>query len=222
MADESYAGFQGLGSASSDLNAVSFIVRMILGELATATVVRVEAVTPGDDAVAAPGSVDVRPLVAQIDGRGDATPHGTVYGLPYFRLQGGANAVIVDPKVGDLGIAVFASRDISSVKANKAPANPGSRRQYSYSDGLYIGGFLNGVPTQYVRFTADGIEIVSPTQITLTAPAIELDGAVHATGAVTGDATAVYQGDVTGAGTSLHAHKHSGVTTGGGQTGNPV
>jgi hypothetical protein len=223
---EAYKGLQQLSSASSDLNAVSFIVRMILGELATATVVQVVAVTPGGGALAPTGTVDVLPLVNQIDGRGDATPHATVYGLPFMRLQGGANAVIIDPVVGDIGLAVFASRDISSVKANRAQANPGTRRQFDYADGLYVGGFLNGTPTQYVRFTTAGVEIVSPTAVTLTAPTITLDGAVHQTGAVTGDTTAVYQGQVTAnAGSTaipLAGHKHTGVTTGGGTSGGTV
>lgn len=219
---ESYKGLQSLSSASSDLNAVDFIVRMILGEMATATVVRVVAVTPGGGALAPTGTVDVLPLVNQIDGRGDATPHATIYGLPFMRMQGGANAVVIDPQVGDLGIAVFASRDISSVKANRGQANPGSRRQFDYADGMYIGGILNGTPTQYVQFTESGITVTSPTAVTIAAPTITLDGDVHQTGAVTGDSTAVYSGDVTGNGTSLHTHKHGGVTAGAAQTGVPV
>jgi hypothetical protein len=39
--------------------------------------------------------------------------------VPYFRVQGGADAIIIDPKVGDLGIAVFCSRDITGVKRSK-------------------------------------------------------------------------------------------------------
>lgn len=219
---DSFVGLQSLSSASSDLNAVDFMVRMILGELATATVVRVEKVTPPADPLGPAGLVDVLPLVAQVDGAGNAIPHGVVYGLPYFRLQGGSNAVIMDPKPGDLGLAVFASRDISSVKVNKGPSNPGSFRTFDMADGLYLGGFLNGTPTQYVRFSADGVEIVSPTKITLQAPDIQFDGPTHTTGDVTGDATATYAGDVEGDGISLSTHRHGGVTVGGGQTGTPV
>ena len=224
--NEAYAGARRLSSDTSDANALDFVVRTILGGLATATVVRVETVTPAADPLGPVGTVDVLPLVSQIDGKGNTVPHGTVYGLPYFRLQGGANAVILDPKPGDLGMAVFASRDISAVKVNKAPSPPGSRRQFDMADGLYLGGFLNGTPTQYVRFSAAGVEIVSPTKITLTAPAIEFAGPTHTTGAVTGDTTAVYQGQVTAnAGSTaipLAGHKHTGVTTGGGNTGGTI
>lgn len=213
--NEAYVGFQTPSSASSDLNAVDFMVRMILGQLATATVVRIEAVTSAGE-LAPCGTVDVLPLVAQVDGEGTTHPHGTVYGLPYFRLQGGADAVIIDPVVGDIGIAIFASRDISSVKTNKGPSPPGSQRQFSMSDGMYLGGLLNGTPTQYFRFSADGIEVVSPTKVTIRAPAIELDSPV------TGTSTAGFSGDVTAVGTSVHTHKHGGVTAGAAQTGVPV
>jgi phage baseplate assembly protein gpV len=58
--------------------------------------------------------------------------------------------------------------------------------------------------------------------VTVGAPAIELDGAVHITGAVTGDATAIFQGAVTGAGIGLSTHKHLGVTAGGATSGGPT
>lgn len=41
-------------------------------------------------------------------------------------------------------------------------------------------------------------------------------------GAVTGDSTATFTGDVTGAGISLQTHVHSGVTSGGSNSGPPV
>lgn len=47
---------------------------------------------------------------------------------------------------------------------------------------LYLGGVLNGVPQQYVRFTAEGIEVVSPTKVTVRAPDEDLVGNVVASG----------------------------------------
>jgi hypothetical protein len=91
-----------------------------------------------------------------------------MYGLPYLRVQGGANSIIIDPQPGDIGIAVFASRDITNVKSTKAQANPGSFRTHDFSDGMYIGGLLNGVPTQYIKFSDTGIEIVSPNNLRMT------------------------------------------------------
>jgi hypothetical protein len=113
--------------------------------------------------------VDVLPLVNQIDGGNGAMPHGVVHNIPYFRLQGGANAIILDPQVGDIGICVFADRDISAVKTAKGVANPGSKRRFDMADGLYIGGVLNGAPTQYLQFSGSGINVVSPNTVAINA-----------------------------------------------------
>lgn len=220
--NDAYRGLQRLFSGTDERNALDFIVRLTLGQAATATLVQVVEVTPPADPVGDVGNVDVKPMVAQIDGAGNATPHGIIYGVPYFRLQGGTNAVIMDPKPGDIGLAVFASRDISSVKSTKAPANPGSRRQFDMADALYVGGFLNGTPTQYVRFSDDGIDLVSPTAVTITAPQATIDGPLHLTGQLTADAGATFADDVVADGISVSTHKHGGVTTGAGQTGVPV
>lgn len=156
--DRGYVGYANESSDASELNRMSFVIERILARVSTATLVVVKAVTnPGG--VGPVGTVDVQPLVSQLSGDGKATPHGTIYEIPYMRLQGGTNAVIIDPKVGDIGICVFASRDISSVKANKAVANPGSRRRFDMADGLYLGGVLNGTPEQYVRVSGEGIEL---------------------------------------------------------------
>ena len=216
-----YQGAAGLSSGTSDLNVYDYLIRIITAGQAHVTIGLVKACT-NSGGVALAGTVDIQPMIAQIDGDGNATVHGVVHGLPYIRAQGGVNAIIMDPAVGDIGVVVFADRDISSVKANKAPANPGSRRQFDWADGVYIGGLLNGVPTQYIQFSSSGITMLSPTQIKLQAPDIQFVGPTHTTGAVTGDSTAIYQGDVTGDGTHLHTHEHSGVATGSSNTGPPV
>lgn len=230
MSSEGYVGTQGPESRANEFNAVEFVITQLLNKRNYTTLVQVMAVRSAGE-VAPVGFVDVQIMLNQIDAAGNSMPHGTVNNVPYFRLQGGANAVIIDPQVGDIGMATFADRDISSVKASRAISNPGSKRRADIADGLYTGGFLNGVPTQYVRFTDSGIEVVSPTNVTVRAPTINMVGADSVTlqsasivldGPVTGTASAVFAGDVTGQGTSLHTHKHGGVQTGGGQTGVPV
>jgi len=81
----------------------------------------------------------------------------------------------LDPKVGDIGIALFADRDISTVTATKKQATPGSRRKFDMADGLYIGGVLNGVPVQWIEFSEAGINITSPTAISLNAPDVNIN-----------------------------------------------
>lgn len=208
-----------------------FIIEALLSRVSTCTLVRVVACT-NDGGLSAVGTVDVQPLVNQIAGDGSAWPHGQLFRLPYCRAQGGVNAVILDPQPNDIGLVVFASRDISAIKsdAGKAQAanpatrglNPGTKRQFDMSDGLYIGGLLNGTPEQFVRFHAGGLELLSPTKITLDAPTIELKGDVVQTdGDITATGSITAEGDVVGEGISLHDHTHGGVTAGGGNTAPP-
>ena len=212
-------------------NQLAFVISQFINRVQTTTLVRVESVT-NDGGVSPVGYVDVTPLVNQVDGNGIPTPHVTIYNVPYMRVQGGTNAVILDPRKGDIGICSFASRDISKVKNTKTQANPGSARKFSYADGLYIGGVLNGAPTQYVQFSDAGVTITSPTQVTVTAPIVQINGATVINGTLTqtgagnnatfsGNITTT-TGDVTAQGTSLHSHTHGGVQTGSGTTGTPT
>ncbi len=141
-------------------NNLRFMIQQTISRIQTASVVEVMACT-NDGGVSPVGSVDVQILVNQVNGNGVPTPHVTMYGLPYLRIQGGSNAVIIDPQPGDIGIAVFASRDITNVKSTKAQSNPGTYRMHDFADGMYLGGILNGNPTQFVQFSSTGISIVS-------------------------------------------------------------
>lgn len=193
-----------------------FAIQQALSKMRIATLVRIVSCTNDGD-LAPFGFVDVLPLVNQVDGSNppNPTPHITVHGLCYLRMQGGANAIILDPQVGDIGIAVFADRDISKVKSTQTQANPGSARQFDFADGIYLGGVLNGIPLQYVRFSASGIELVSPTQITLTAPTIALNGALAMSGgSATIAETLTVTGDVVAAGISVQNHLHTSEAAG--------
>lgn len=208
-------GMLQIPSLWGEYNNVSFAVRQALMKLQTAMLVQVASCTNDGD-VSAVGFVDVLILVNQQNSSGVGLQEGQLVNLPYVRIQGGSNAVILDPQPGDIGIAVFASRDISTVVATKKQANPATFRAYDFSDGLYIGGVLNGVPTQYVQFSSDGITLVSPNQITLQAPTVAVQGDLTVSGTTTGT------GDGTFDGTDVHTHVHGGVQSGGSDTGPPV
>ncbi len=149
-------GQQEPSDSASDFSVMCFTIEQMMLRMRTNIPVQVLAVNaPGGLAPA--GTVDVLPLVSQLDGNGNAFPHGPVLGLPYFRLQGGQFAVILDPAVGDVGYVAVADRDISSVVASSGKASaPGSRRVYDLADGIYVGGILNQVPVAYVMFTQQG------------------------------------------------------------------
>lgn len=167
-------GQQKPASTWGDFNNFSFMVQQALGKMQTATLVKIVSCT-NSGGLSDVGYVDVIPMVNQLDGAGNPTPHVTIFNVPYLRVQGGANAVIIDPEPGDIGVAVFASRDLTKVKNTRANGNPGSKRQYSFSDALYLGGMLNGAPTQYVQFNTSGITIHSPTQVKLEAPTVLIE-----------------------------------------------
>jgi hypothetical protein len=236
-------------STRGEFNNITFLVQQALGKMQTSTLVRVEACS-NNGGVSPVGNVDVTPLVNQVDSNGNPTPHVTIYNMPYLRIQGGANAVIIDPQKGDIGICVFASRDISKVKTTRKQGNPGSFRQYSFSDGMYLGGCLNAAPTQYVQMNFAGIKIFSPNAIILQAPDIQLvattieingsssttvttptftvNGATTLNGTIaqSGGGAATFSGSITSTGdmiaqgTSLHNHIHPDPQ--GGNTGPPI
>lgn len=207
-----YSGLQDETAMGSDLNAHTFVVKQLLAKVGTSTVVKIVKVNNGGGALAVGGSVDVQPMVHQVDGDGKATPHGIIHNVPYSRMQGGGHGIIMDPKVGDMGIMVVASRDISSVKANKAPSNPGSARRHDLADGMYVGGLgsLNGTPTQYIQFTDAGVTIHSPGGITINAPTVTIQGDIVATGTITSNGKRIDD-----------THKHISVSVGTGVSGVP-
>lgn len=170
MSGNGFSGFQEFEDTRDDASALLFAIQAQLAKLSTCTVVRVAAVHPAENPLDG-GTVDVQPLVKMIDGANNTYPHGLLYSLPYLRLQSGTSAVIMDPVIGDIGIALFADRDITAVKATKEVAPPGSRRWFDMSDGMYLPalGSLNVTPAQYVKFLPDnaGVEIITPGAVTV-------------------------------------------------------
>ena len=191
MTDKSgqgYPGQQGINDSASEYNQHARQITQMLSYVRTAVMVEVMSVDVPNGGLAPVGFMDAKPLVNQMDGGGNCFPHGTVFGLPYFRLQGGVNAFILDPKVGDKGLALICDRDISSVKANKKRSNPGSRRRFSLSDGLYLGGYLNGKPTCYVQVADEKISMTpddGTTSVIVTPGFIDMKGALRVTGGIT-------------------------------------
>jgi len=161
-------------TTQGDWNRLRFAIQQQMLALNTSMPVRVLSVQPGG--LGPVGFVSIQVLVDQITGDNKTFPHGEIPNVPYMRLQGGADAIIIDPKVGDIGMACFASRDISAVKNVRMAAPPGSRRAYDFSDAMYIGGLLNGAPTQYIQFTEGGILLHSPTSLTFQAPNMSFVG----------------------------------------------
>lgn len=109
--------------------------------------------------------VDIQPLSSHSYKDGQEIPQVPVYGISYFRLQAGKNAIIIDPKVGDIGVYACADRDISRIVATKKASIPATNRKDSPSDAIYFGSVLGDKPEQFIEIKDDGIYITTPNDI---------------------------------------------------------
>jgi hypothetical protein len=178
MSNDGY-GFQTPGSSNDRYRVLDFIIRQILGsDVRTAEPAVVLSVSGGG--VASPPVVGVQVLVNQVDGLGNATPHGQIFNVPVLRLQCGNGAVICDPVVNDTGLLVVCDRDISSVQSTGGQvSNPGSSRRFDLSDGVFLPALFMSAPTQYVQFIPTGIVVVDKNgnKITMSATGVEMQNA---------------------------------------------
>lgn len=209
MSENAVKGQKKPNTAGSEYNALQFMIKNAMRGISTAIPVQVQAVNGL--------FVDVLPLVSSVDGYGQAVEPTTLFHLPVFRYHAGVGAVILDPVVGDKGLAVFAQADSSNVQEGTAtPQQPGSFRRHSMSDGFYIGGFHNAAPSVYVEIKQDGeVVIVAPNKLTVTSPTATFSGNVIMAGnlSVTGDASI--------SGISFAGHVHGGIEPGGSDTSTP-
>ena len=192
------------------------LILSILKDARTAIPVKVLAVHPGEGNPPAIGTVDVQPLVQTVDGTGKLWSLAEVFGVPFCRIQSGANAIVVDPSVGDIGLAVTCDRDISSVIAAAGLAGPGSARTHDISDLVYVLSLLSAADiTQYLLMNSSGITLLSPNTITIQGQQINLVGPVNQT---SGDVTLASKvtvpnvdatTDVTVPNGSVNGHVHS-------------
>lgn len=236
-----------ISAYGSDFNGMDFLIQNAIKRMvSTAIPVRVDAVERNGDGAAA-GYVDATPLVCQTAADGSALDPVSIPRLPYFRYQHGTAAVICDPKVGDVGLAIFAQQDVSRLDGGNEPVPPGSFRSFDMSDGFYIGGFWGAKPETFVHLEDSGhITITAPQAVTVNTA----NATVNASGSVkvdtpettiTGNATiqknltvggkitgsggmalsggggATISGDVVADGISLKNHTHPGDS--GGTTG---
>lgn len=112
--------------------------------------------------------VSVMPLVKDTDPEGNPIDNSIVYGIPYLLWQGGGNAVIIPPVVGDIGLIAVADKDITQVKNSKSPSAAQTNRTHSRTDSVYMGSILSGEPTQWIKFLTSGIDIKASGPLTVT------------------------------------------------------
>ena len=101
---------------ASQTNTLAYILSQFQMGINTAEIVMVNAVTTTEDGAK---RLTVTPILNQVSAGGQSIQMAPIYNVPFIRMQAGANAIIIDPEVGDIGLVVYCQRDISSVKRMK-------------------------------------------------------------------------------------------------------
>lgn len=206
------SGYAGIGDATTPggnlLNVVTYICQQIIAGKTHSQLVKVMSISGGG--LSGTQMVAVQPMVNQVDGLGNQTPHGTIYNIPVMRPQSGAMAIVMDAQVGDIGHMICCDRDVSSVKATGQISGPGSSRQHDWSDGMFVGGYTSLAqgppPTTYVQIDpTNGITIATPNNLVMN---------------IQGNVTQTVQGNVTQAvtGTLAFAASNAELDTSGNLT----
>jgi hypothetical protein len=189
------------------------LILSLIKDIRTAIPVKVVAVHPGVGAPPAIGTVDVQPLVQTVDGAGKLWSLGVTYGAQFCRIQAGATAIVVDPSVNDIGLAIACDRDISSVIASAGLAAPGSARAHDISDLIYLYSVVSAAAiTQYILANAEGITLLSPNTITIQGAQINMIGPINANGATISGAGEITDAASKVLGTHIHPDPQGGVT----------
>lgn len=196
-------------------DALDSLIASHINQLGPSMLVQVEAVTA--DAASLTGKVTVRPMVQQQDALSRSMPHDLIHNVPYLRIQGGSSALIIDPKPGDIGFIIISGRDHTHAVITRKPAPPASFRQFSMQDCVYVGGFLNNGPDQFIQATDQGWRIVTPGAITIEAQGPLTLKASH----IEANCDITTSGDVRADGISLKQHIHGGVQAGTGTSAPP-
>ena len=216
-------------SGTTQYNQLCYLVRQIVSEIMnTSALVSVNSVEGGGTGNPA-GYLSATPLVCQTDAKGNAMPMASIPKLRFFRYQAGKAAIVLDPVAGDQGVAVFFKQDSSGVKDGaKEAVVPGSFRAFDQSDGVVLSGVQNQAPSVWIELKQDetiiihapegvkietdkAVDINAGTKIKLTAPAIEMNGAITTNSASGGAGTMQINGTLKVNDLVVNTHTHTGV-----------
>lgn len=185
----------------------------------------------------------VRPMVMLLTTVGETLQRAPVSAVPVFQIGAGGFVLNFNLKPGDMGWIKANDRDISLFMQSGKEEKPNTLRLHSFEDGVFFPSVLRDFVidgedeenvvlqtldgTQRIAIWPDKIKITSTTEIILDAPETMITGNLtmgDGTQDATFNGTLNVTGDViAGAETiSLVTHVHDGVTTGGGNTGEPV
>lgn len=189
---------------------------------------------------AAQNVAQVQPIIEVVSTSNQVMPRAQIASVPVLQLSGGGFALRFPVSPGDLGWVKANDRDISLFKQTYSQSPPNTQRKHSFEDAIFIpqaawnlitlasedtGNMVlqNYAGTVKISLSGDTVTVNAPnvvitgtTAVTITSPTLAVNGDMIITG------TLVTDGNITGNGINLNTHVHSGVTTGGSDTGGPV
>lgn len=165
----------------------------------------------------------VQPIIAVLTTDGSTVPRAQVARVPVLALGGGGFVINFPLKAGDLGWIEASDRDISLYMQSFNESQPNTVRMHSFEDGRFIPDMMKnfdvagvGDDSMVIQSTDGATRIeISPAKITYTSAEHEF------VGPVTFKDLATFEDDTITNGRRFTTHKHLGVTTGGGVSGNP-
>lgn len=246
ITDNNKRGIGDIYQATSPFNANNQQIASNIQKINTVFLAKIISVSTAG--VGGTKTVTAQPLICQIDANGNALPSPKLVEIPHYRVQAGTGAFVINPHVGDIGVFVCAKRDISKIKNGvNDPQTPASFRSFDLADSIMIATIHTETASTYIYIDPDNgtIEIKAPESLiintesatinasgstSINSPETTISGHVTIKGglSVSGgegaqvDGSISASGDITSGNISLQSHVHSGVTSGGSNTGTPV
>jgi len=87
----------------------------------------------------------------------------------------------MDPVPGDIGLIAVCDTDTSVSRQARKESVPGSKRNHSLSDAIYLGGVLNQAPTQFIEFADNVLRIITPNPLKVECANAEVTATESAT-----------------------------------------
>lgn len=175
----------------------------------------------------------VRPIIALLTTGGDIVPRAQVARVPVVALGGGGFVINFPLQPGDRGWIEASDRDISLFMQGMSDDQPpNTMRLHSFEDGRFLPDVFAAYDVGDVGDDAMTIQSLdgsvrielSPVRIRMVAPDVQID-----TDQLTVNGPTLLNGDVETVGTLTNngvdvgsTHPHSGVQTGGGNSGPPL
>lgn len=161
----------------------------------------------------------IQPAIVQITTGNSQVKRGQLASVPVLQMGGGGFVTYYPVKTGDTGWIIACDRDISLFKKTYKAAQPNTFRLHSFADSWFVpDSMLNGVSlidnTKMCIQSTDGltgitigegiVNIIAATSINFTSPAVNFSGTTNINGI------------------GFNTHRHTGVTTGTGDSGGPI